>query len=356
MLIKAKYNMEVLDNGKQIVSADIKFSEKYSLKKKSINFSVGNNQLQVKSIEYQSDQNAHINFEECADLLCLKFDTDKFVNRYVLPDIKIEIDDDQDESRQIVEYKEPEFINEFEQKIFRFGNSKLSYYQFEKGNTITERPLVIFLHGSGERGFNDKLPLSASDIPKTIQSYIKENEECVFIAPQASWAPELNGWFRKDIRNSLMKLVVSIIDDLNIDKKRVYLTGVSNGGAATWHFAATHPDLFAAIVPCCGYIFNDSKNFLTGKSKGRYMAPTQSEAEALVNMPIWAFHAKDDNIVDVQGTIQTTDLIKNIGNQNVKVTLYEAGKVAPSPHASWELAFNNSQLLPWLFSQKLGSD
>ena len=207
------------------------------------------------------------------------------------------------------------------------------------------------MHGLGERGYGDRYPLYGCDIPKLLAEYAQEHEDAMVMAPEATWTKKLNGWFRPNIRQALMDLINFIIKEENIDTDRIYMIGLSNGGAATWHFAEQHPDLFAAIAPCCGYIFHDGKYFLTAEGKGRYMEPTNEETKALVNMPIWAFHAADDNVVNDDGTRHTVAAVKEAGNIMVKETIYAPGKCGDAPHGSWKLMAHEPELLPWLFSQ-----
>lgn len=241
------------------------------------------------------------------------------------------------------------FVEDPTIKKFQNKNTSLSYYLYSTDKKEGKRPLVIFMHGSGERGYGDRYPLYGCDIPKLLAEYAQEHEDAVVMAPEATWTKKLNGWFRPNIRQALMDLINFIIKEENIDTDRIYMIGLSNGGAATWHFAEQHPDLFAAIAPCCGYIFNDGKYFLT--AEGRYMEPTNEEAKALVNMPIWAFHAVDDNVVNDDGTRHTVAAVKEAGNIMVKETIYAPGKCGDAPHGSWKLMAHEPELLPWLFSQ-----
>lgn len=349
MLTKIVYNREVTDEGDYIQSADILLNKLAEIDSNNINFFVNKKKLKIKAVE-QSGREVHVDFPIQSSLATLSFDPKRFVNKFSYPQINVKINND--DTSYLISFKQDKFVDDFSMNIFQHGNGQIAYYQYGTGTSATKRPLVVFLHGSGERGFGDKYPLLGNDVPKTIHDYIDSHEDAVFLAPQASWSKELNGWFRPEIRQALIKLIRGVMDDENIDNKRVYLIGLSNGGAATWHFAENYPKLFTAIVPCCGYIYNDDKEFIQNEGKGRYMKPSLKEAKALANMPIWAFHALNDPTVDVRGTIETTELIKKQGNHNIRMTLYKNGEVKPNPHASWKLAFNNPQLLPWLFDQR----
>lgn len=350
MLTKVIYNCEIINSGNYVTSADIFMPKGQKLLTSRLSFSSNNTTIPVSAI-VEKDNQLHVDFKVASGLAILKFDAKKFVNEYDYPQIVLTVDGESPLQYE-VEFKEDPYLKDFDSHIFQQGAGRISYYQYEKGSAKSSRPLVIFLHGSGERGFNNRMPLLGNDVPKTIHDFIHQNEDAVLLVPQASWSTELNGWFRPEIRATLLSLIKAKIEQENIDVTRVYLLGLSNGGAATWHFAENYPELFTAIVPCCGYIYNENKKFVQTAAQGRYMQPEKTEAQALKHMPIWAFHAHDDHTVNVQGTIETTQMVKDYGNQNVNVTIYDDGQVAPNPHASWELAFDTPELLPWLFAQK----
>lgn len=178
-------------------------------------------------------------------------------------------------------------------------------------------PLLLFLHGAGERG-SDLVKVKEQGLPK----YLQDKEEFSFVVaypqcPRGSYwnIPTLNSWLKE------------IQEQVNYDEKRVYLTGLSMGGYGTWHWAAAHPDKFAAILPICG-----------GGD------PTQ--ARQLVNMPIWAFHGTKDNIVPVSETVKMVQSIKKAGG-NPKLTLY------PNLfHDSWTITYNNTEIYEWLLEHQ----
>lgn len=346
MEIRVVYNREVIDDGDFITSADIKASE--LLKTEDIVFLVEGEKLDfVANIE--KGNRIHVNFKKNNRLSTLRFNADKFVNELVLPEIIMSVAGV--DSKINVSFKKDSFINDFKKDILQTSDIQLSYSLYSKGDKKNKRPLVIFLHRSGERGLMNDLPLLGNDVPKTIHDYVNKNDDAVILVPQATWAPELNGWFRLEFRQALLKLIKYVKESENIDSKRVYLTGLSNGASATWHLVEKYPDIFAAAIPCSGYIFNEGKEFKGEQGKGRYMLPTKEEVKNLINMPIWAFHGEDDPVVNVKGTLENKKEIEAMGGKRLKVTIYPKGKLKTNPHASWSLAYNNSELLPWLFKQ-----
>lgn len=342
MTIKIEFQREVLPDGDFVTSAVVN-SQKY-IDPNLIDFFVHGKKIPKKPLT----KNTYY-FGQNNNLATMKFGSN-FQDRFVLPEISVQIKNNHEDV--ISTFKEDPLAAKFITKFYQGNQTPLSYYLYSSNNRIQKRPLVVFLHGSGERGYGDRYPLWGNDVTEQILRYVQKHEDAVIAAPQATWRTELNGWFRKGIRESLINLIYYLITTENIDRERIYLLGLSNGGAGTWHFAQNHPDLFAAIAPCCGYIYNDNKMFLEAPGKGRYMEPTESEVNALANMPIWAFAAIDDNVVNVNGTKHTVRAIKNRGNSKVNETIYPAGTLGKTPHASWKLAYHEDKLFPWLFAQR----
>ena len=178
-------------------------------------------------------------------------------------------------------------------------------------------PLLLFLHGAGERG-SDLEKVKEQGLPKYLQD--KKDFPFVVAYPQCPsrtyWTvPGLNDWFKE------------ISQKIRYDENRLYLTGLSMGGYGTWHWAAAHPEKFAAIIPICG----------GGEAR---------QAKRLVNMPIWAFHGQKDNVVPVEETLQMVEAIKRAGG-SPKLTLY------PNLfHDSWTATYNNTAIYDWLLEHK----
>ncbi len=176
-------------------------------------------------------------------------------------------------------------------------------------------PLLIFLHGSGERGTELK-KVKAHGPPKLIA----EGKEFPFIviSPQC---PENRWWDIKELN----LLLDNLIETLNIDKRRIYLTGLSMGGYGTWAWAENSPNRFAAIAPVCG-----GGNPLTISKIGK--------------MPVWAFHGAKDFVVPVAESERLIEKLKTL-NPDVQLTIYpEAG------HDSWTETYNNEKLYEWFLT------
>jgi predicted peptidase len=177
-------------------------------------------------------------------------------------------------------------------------------------------PLVFFLHGAGERG-SDVNMVRQNGIPKLVEE--GQSFPFIVVAPQC---PE-GKWWDPEI---LYPLIQEILFKYKIDKKRIYLTGLSMGGFGTWDLAYAHPELFAAIVPICGGAYP-------------YMA------EKMKDIPAWVFHGAKDNIVPLIRSQEMVDALKKEGG-NVKFTVYpDAG------HDSWTETYHNPDLYKWLLEQ-----
>ena len=239
---------------------------------------------------------------------------------------------------------------------------KLTYTDAETGQTMPYRlfvpekydaqqtyPLVLFLHGGGERGDDNEKQILANQ-GATIWAKPDEQAKrpCFVLAPQAHNAPDGGFGITRDAENKLslkrvfefspdLKLAVKTLEkvlaEYSIDNTRIYATGLSQGGFGVWNLGATYPDVFAAIVPICGGV----DPALAGK---------------LASKPIWAFHAAEDPIIPVSYSRNSISAIRNVGG-NPRYTEYASGTyLKPMEHFSWALAYQTVEMREWLFSQK----
>lgn len=195
--------------------------------------------------------------------------------------------------------------------------SYLLYLPPGYGNDPKKRwPLVLFLHGAGERG--DNLDLVESHGPLKL---VAQGQEFPFIivAPQCPtdswWQPEL-----------LAALLDEVEDKHRVDADRIYVTGLSMGGYGTWALALTYPHRFAAIVPICG---------------GGHWWTTPR----IRHLPVWVFHGTKDDIVPLKRSKEMVDALKEAGG-NVKFTRYPG-----VGHDSWTATYANPKLYTWLLRQ-----
>lgn len=184
-------------------------------------------------------------------------------------------------------------------------------------DTTQHWPLVLFLHGSGERG-TDVEKVKTHGPPKLVAAGRKF--PFILVSPQA--APGF-GW---EVDN-LYHLLQDIKKTYRVDDSRIYLTGLSMGGFGTWALAMKHPEEFAAIIPICG-------------------GGDTADAWQLRHIPIWCFHGALDKNVPVAQDSQMIRAAKEY-NPDVKFTVYP-----DLEHNSWERTYNNDSVYQWMLAQK----
>jgi len=187
-------------------------------------------------------------------------------------------------------------------------------------------PMILFLHGAGERG-SDLARVKAHGPPKLAES--DPEFPFVVVSPQC---PEGETWDE----SVLAGLLDQVIDERNIDRDRVYLTGLSMGGFGTWSLGLARPERFAAIAPICG-----------GGERLKVLLAGRRKAEAVRRLPVWAFHGAKDPVVALEESERMVDALKRAGAENVRLTVYpEAG------HDSWTETYDNPEFFRWLLEQK----
>lgn len=206
--------------------------------------------------------------------------------------------------------------------------------QMEEGKMY---PLVLFLHGAGERGNDNKAQLEWG-VHAFANPEFRAYYPAIVIVPQA---PEDSFWGNPDWRNDgaglteeqagplelAHKLVLKTIEDYPVDENRLYITGLSMGGFGTWDMITRYPDLFAAAMPVCG-------------------GGDPTKAHLLVDIPIWNFHGAKDNVVPPQLSRDMIQAIRIAGG-SPGYTEYP-----DTDHFSWIPAYADSNVLEWLFNQR----
>ncbi|MEE2709625.1 MAG: prolyl oligopeptidase family serine peptidase [Gemmatimonadota bacterium] len=209
-------------------------------------------------------------------------------------------------------------------------------------------PVILFLHGAGERG-DDGLIQTKVGIGNAIRQY-RDRFPCLVVLPQCR--PEL-GWTGA-MEEQALQALEETVHDFNGDRKRIYLTGLSLGGCGTWAIALHHPGRFAAIVPVCGWIAvpNTDMTLENAGFFGRlnpyatHAEPFTAAAEQLGDTPAWVFHGDADEVVTVEESRRMVAAME-AGAGNVRYTEYpEVG------HNSWDNAYAEPDLMPWLLAWK----
>jgi predicted peptidase len=189
-------------------------------------------------------------------------------------------------------------------------------------------PLILFLHGMGERGDDLEL-LKKHPLPKTLDQ--QKDFPCIVVSPQLP----LDKLLWDDFIGPLKEMLDQIQSKYSVDTRRVYLTGLSMGGAGTWNFALRYPRYFAAIIPIAGAYKFESKEI-------------PDNLRDLKELPIWTFHGGKDFVVESWQTEILVDTLKACGS-NIKYTFYPE---ANHPQ-SWTKAYADPELYRWLFAQTL---
>lgn len=238
-------------------------------------------------------------------------------------------------------------------------------------------PLVVALHGHGESGDDNLAQIVGNQVAVAFAAPERQSAEPAFVlAPQTPQGDvdgsDGVGWWAPDWQRAVIELVESVIvENPQIDARRVYLTGVSMGSYGSWEILLARPELFAGAVLVCG--------------AGR----EEASAASLQHMPIWALHSEDDPVVPYDapgsdfrifqalaaaGTPVTWSIWDAAAPQSVQVsaaknavlraataesrhifTTFDAGTTPRDPHHSWAPTYNNPVILDWLFAQARGA-
>ena len=232
---------------------------------------------------------------------------------------------------------------EYLKKTFEQDGNTLNYRilypnDFDQNNVY---PLVIFLHGRGERGDDNKKQLTHGSklFLDNMESY-----PAIVIFPQC---PVIDYWSTVDRKetdnglqftfvdnkkpnpslNSVIDLIEVMLKESYIDNDRLYVTGLSMGGMGVFELLALIPDKIAAAAPICG-------------------GGIREAADRMVSVPVWAFHGAKDNVVHPRHSIRMVEGIQQAGGM-AKITIYPNAN-----HNAWDATFADPEYLQWLFSKR----
>ena len=199
-------------------------------------------------------------------------------------------------------------------------------------------PVLLFLHGAGERGDDNELQLK-----NVLQTLFNDLESPVYqsivIVPQCpantQWVdtPWSEGSYSTDdvAETQNLKNVLSVLDNVcseySVNRDRIYLMGISMGGFGTWDLLMRHGEIFAAAIPICG-------------------GADPAMADVLKDIPIATFHGDADKSVPVSGTREIVEAIREAGGSNIS---YE--EIAGAGHVIWEYVVGKKELIRWLYEQ-----
>jgi predicted peptidase len=231
--------------------------------------------------------------------------------------------------------RETGFLN----RIAQVGGVKYRYqvYVPPEWNGSRKWPIILFLHGAGERG-EDGLLQTQVGIATAVRLHA-DRFPAIIVMPQC----RKNVWWAEPAMEAqALKALEQSTKEFKGDPDRTYLTGLSMGGYGTWSIAAKFPARFAALVPICGGV-REPRRGGNSPSTGDPYAPV---AASIAKTPVWIFHGGDDKTVPVKESREMNRALKAAG-ADPKYTEYEG-----VGHNSWDRAYSDSELMPWLLRQR----
>lgn len=232
----------------------------------------------------------------------------------------------------------------FEKNIYsdasQYGEATLPYRLHipEDYDPQEKYPVILFLHGAGERGEDNEKNLANNN---TLPQLARDSEyPCIIVVPQCptgqQWVntPWKDGNYNQDniAISTPLSMVKSLLDNIeteySVDKNREYIMGVSMGGFGTWDMITRYPERFAAAIPICG-------------------GADPNKATLIKDMPIWTFHGTADEDVPYAGTEAMVKALTEAGAKNVKFITYNGANHA----ATWVKAYQEPDFYSWLFAQ-----
>lgn len=223
-------------------------------------------------------------------------------------------------------------VDGFVARVYRHGSQSMPYRFFIPPGYKQEMqyPLVLWLHGAGGAGRDNRAQISGDQIPGTHTWTKPQNQTqhpAFVLAPQSP-----TNWVSAglDRLSPEMSMVLSIIEavrsEFNIDPARIYVAGQSDGGVGTWNVITQKPDFFAAAVPLCG-------------------VGDPSRVSKIVDLPIWAFHGERDRVISVIESRKMVNALRRAGGHPRYTEYPNVG------HDVWPRAFAELDLVEWLFAQ-----
>ncbi|NQT36028.1 MAG: prolyl oligopeptidase family serine peptidase [Planctomycetes bacterium] len=237
---------------------------------------------------------------------------------------------------------EKEIAEKMEARVHRDADGKTLPYRLfvpPEYDKTQKHALVLFLHGAGERGDDNRRQLVHPQVLRLVSEEARKKTPCILVAPQCpredKWVPSYWGLQKSDAAarrpSEAMRLTLEVLDGLekefNIDPDRRYVTGLSMGGFGSFDACLRRPDYFAAAVPICG-------------------GADSSRAKEIAHIAFWVFHGGSDNVVPPGLSRAMVEALKEAGGKP-KYTEYEG-----VGHNSWSRAYTEPTFVEWVFSQK----
>ncbi len=236
-------------------------------------------------------------------------------------------------------------LDRFEARAITFTGGEYSSEQFRYRLLAPETvgqgqvyPLVLFLHGAGERGTDNRVQIKYLPALLAHDKY-RQEYPCFLVVPQCRpdrlWVETPRAYDRAAPRQApgpQMQIVINILGEVihnhPVDPARLYLTGLSMGGYGSWDLGTRLADRWAAVAPICG-------------------GGDELYADRLTDVPVWAWHGDADEIVPVAKSRRMVEAIRHAGGQPKYTELPGVG------HDSWTPAYSSpTGLVPWMFAQR----
>ncbi|WP_411846110.1 prolyl oligopeptidase family serine peptidase [Roseibacillus persicicus] len=228
---------------------------------------------------------------------------------------------------------------EWKHQTFQHEETALPYASLRQGPADQKLPLVLFLHGAGERGTDNQAQLKHG-MQELLAWSQKADQPCHILAPQCPngiwWAQVENYRSPEELKfnesqpmlDALLALIEATAKEHQIDTKRIYLTGLSMGGYGTFALLAKSPDTWAAALPICG-------------------GGEAATVERFQDVPIHIVHGEDDSVVPVALSRHLYQAL-----QKVKAPEAHYTEHLLTDHDSWTMTYRNPQFWEWMFAQK----
>lgn len=227
--------------------------------------------------------------------------------------------------------------NVVEPFTFQKNGYTLPYRLFVPRNDSVRYPLILFLHGAGERGTDNSAQLTHAHY--FFKPEIIKQKPFIFLAPQCplnerwvevSWNLPAHTMPAEPSRvlQATFDLLDSLIKVLPVDSHKIYITGLSMGGFGTWDALCRRPDFFAAAMPVCG-------------------GGDEKKACQLTHIPIKAFHGSEDKVVIPLRSINMVNAIRKCGGTLAEYIIFNG-----IGHDSWKFAYGDIHNIFWLLEQK----
>jgi len=221
---------------------------------------------------------------------------------------------------------------------FEGNPSNYQVYLPRDYNSEREWPVILFLHGAGERGEEGMRPTHVG-LGRAIR-FNPERWPAIVVFPQV---PDEGNW-QGQTAEAAMAALDATLDEFSGDESRVYLTGLSLGGNGTWYLGYHHADRFAALLAICGFVGLEGRfpTFVPDSAN-----PYAAVAGALADKPVWIVHGDADVVVPVEESRAMNRELQRVG---AEVHYTELPGVN---HNSWDAAYSDQQIIDWLFGKRL---